>query len=410
MAYKMRKDPKGRTLKNGECFRKDGRYSYSWTNPRGERKTIYSTDLQILRKKEKKLIYDLEDGIDPFAANTITVNQLWDKYINQKYDLKDTTRVGYIYTYDRWVRNGFGRMKLSNVKYSNVKAFYYELIREKGLKANTVDGVHTLLHPIFQMAIRDGIIRVNPTEGVMGEIKKSKDWNPRKRKALTIPQQTALVKFLDNSPEYNGWYPIIITLLGTGMRIGECLGLRWTDVNFDDNYITVDHNLTYRLDLEGKMTYQIQTPKTEAGVRTIPLLPDVKEALVMEYEIQKCIGFCQQEISGHKGFIFSTSNCNVYTPESVNRGIKRITEAYNAEETALAKKEKRDPILLPNFSCHILRHTFCTRLCETETNIKVIQSIMGHRDISTTMNIYADCTIEKKQEVLNSLSGNIIIK
>lgn len=410
MAYRMRKDPKGHSLKNGECYRQDGRYSYSYTNPRGERKTIYSKDLQTLRKKEKKLIYDLEDGIDPFAANTIVVNQLWDKYIKQKYDLKNTTKANYIYTYDRWVRNSLGKMKLSNVKYSDVKEFYYHLMRDKGLKANTVDNVHTLLHPIFQMAIRDGLIRINPTEGVMAEIKRSKDWVPVKRKALTIPEQTALVRFLDSSASYNGWYPVITTLLGTGMRIGECLGLRWEDVDFENDIITVDHSLSYRPNLEGKTVFSIQSPKTEAGIRTIPLLPEVKEALMMEYEIQQCIGFCQHEISGYSGFIFSTSSGHVYSPEAVNQGIRRIVAAYNKEETELAKKEKRDPILLPDFSCHILRHTFCTRLCEVESNIKVIQSVMGHKNITTTMDIYADCTSQKKQEVLNSLSENIIIK
>ena len=96
MAYRMRKDPQGHTLKNGECYRKDGRYSYSWTNPRGERKTIYSTNLQALRKREKQLIYDLEDGIDPLAANVVTVNQLWDKYIKQKYDLAKFLRLMFL--------------------------------------------------------------------------------------------------------------------------------------------------------------------------------------------------------------------------------------------------------------------------------------------------------------------------
>lgn len=130
----------------------------------------------------------------------------------------------------------------------------------------------------------------------------------------------------------------------------------------------------------------------------------------MEYEIQKCTGFCQSVVDDYSGFVFSSAKGNVYTPESVNNAIKRICEAYNKEETQLAKKEKRSPILLPDFSCHILRHTFCTRLCESETNLKVIQSIMGHSDISTTMNIYADCTAEQKQEVLNNLEGRVIIK
>ena len=79
------------------------------------------------------------------------------------------------------------------------------------------------------------------------------------------------------------------------------------------------------------------------------------------------------------------------------------------EETAEAKKEKREPLLLPDFSAHHLRHTFCTRLCENETNLKVIQSVMGHKDIQTTMDIYADCTEDKKKEVIKKLDDTIFI-
>lgn len=63
--------------------------------------------------------------------------------------------------------------------------------------------------------------------------------------------------------------------------------------------------------------------------------------------------------------------------------------------------------MLPHFTCHNLRHTFCTRLCENETNIKVIQSIMGHVDIKTTMNIYAEVSEKKKQESLNQISEKL---
>ena len=315
-----------------------------------------------------------------------------------------------MYCYDKWIRESFGKMKLSKVKYSDVKEFYHSLMSDKGLQANTVDSIHCLLHPTFQLAIRDGILRVNPTDEVMKEIKRSKEWVKPKRMALTVPQQTALVRFLDSHTEYAGWYPIVIVLLGSGMRIGECLGMRWQDIDFEDNIITVDHSLSHRPNVERKTVYAIQTPKTTAGIRTIPLLPEVKEAFIMEYEIQKCLGFCKQEIDGYTGFVFSSSDGTVYAPESINQALYRIRDAYNKEETALAKKEKRDPILLPKFSCHILRHTFCTRLSETESNIKVIQSVMGHKDISTTLDIYADCTDEKKKEVLNNLDGKIIIK
>ena len=90
-------------------------------------------------------------------------------------------------------------------------------------------------------------------------------------------------------------------------------------------------------------------------------------------------------------------------------GIIEITVEYNEEETAGAKKEKREPFLLPDFSAHHLRHTFCTRLCENETNLKVIQTVMGHKDIQTTMDIYADCTEEKKQKVIKKMEDKIFV-
>ena len=87
------------------------------------------------------------------------------------------------------------------------------------------------------------------------------------------------------------------------------------------------------------------------------------------------------------GFVFCNRYGNIMNAQSVNRAIKRISSAYNATEEVEAKKEHREPVLLPDFSAHSLRHTFCTRLCERETNLKIIQSIMGHKDIQTTMDI-----------------------
>lgn len=94
----------------------------------------------------------------------------------------------------------------------------------------------------------------------------------------------------------------------------------------------------------------------------------------------------------------------IQTPQSVNRTIKRIVCSHNSDEVVKAKRERREPVILPDFSCHHLRHTFCTRLCEHETNLKVIQDIMGHRNIETTMDIYAEATDQKKQESFNNIS------
>lgn len=407
----VRKDSKGYVLKTGECQRSDGRYSFACTDRYGKRHTIYAKNLVELREKKKELKRDLGDDLDAHTASKTTLNELYDRYIKQKYDLKPTTKANYIYTYDHFVRDDFGKRIIGEIRYSDVKQFYYSLLIDKGLLSNTLDNVHTQIHPALQMAVRDGILRTNPSDSVMCEIKKSSLWRKPKRHALTIPQQKAFLSFLENNDEYMGWYPIITILLGTGMRIGECLGLRWEDVNFKDRYISVNHNLTDRpVGLERVYERHIQTPKTEAGVRTIPLLDEVYDAFLLEYQYQKAIGFCTEEIDGYKGFIFATATGTLYQAGAVNNAIRRATALYNSLEEESAKEEKRDPVMLPKFSAHNLRHTFCTRLCENESNLKVIQDIMGHKDIQTTMDIYAECTQEKKREVVTKLTGKIVIK
>ena len=118
-------------------------------------------------------------------------------------------------------------------------------------------------------------------------------------------------------------------------------------------------------------------------------------------------GLNEQIIDGMSGFVFQNADGRVPNPQTVNRTIKRIVETYNSEELLNAAKEKRDPELIPNFSCHVLRHTFATRLCEAESNLKVIQSVMGHRNIETTMDIYAEATEEKKQETFEGLASKL---
>lgn len=405
---KARKDSRGYALRTGESQRKDGRYSYSYSVD-GKRCVVYAKTLVELRNKEKKIIRDKEDGIDPNAADRMTLNQLYDRFIAQKYDLKEHTRVNYMYMYNHFVRPTFGKKIIGKIRYTDVKKFYYSLILDKGIKANTLDSVHTQLHPAFQMAVRDGVLRINPTDGVMAEIKKSHIWERKKRHALTVPEQRAFLDYLRSHREYQGWVPVITILLGTGMRIGECLGLRWDDLDFEKRIISVNHTFVYRPNEEGYSEKHISTPKTEAGTRTIPMIDEVFEAFLQEYELQKCIGFCSEEIDGYANFVFTTAYGTIYMEASVNHAIHRARAAYNKEELDKAEREKREPLLLPYFTAHHLRHTFCTRVCENETNLKVIQSLMGHADISTTMDIYAEATTEKKQEIMANLQGKIII-
>ena len=406
-----RKDLRGRTLRKGEMQRNsDKRYAYSYTDPLGRRKYIYANDLVTLREKEAQLTKDQMDGLDIYVSGKATVNFVFDRYMSLKTNLRQTTQSNYLYMYDRFIRDTFDKKKIADIRYSDVLQFYNYLLDKQGLQTNTLESVHTLLHPTFQLAVRDEIVRKNPTDGVMAEIKKSSEQTTGVRHALTIPQQRAFMEHIANHPVYCHWWPLFTVLLGTGCRIGEALGLRWDDLDYERRTISINHSLVYYPVGESRNSVlHISKPKTEAGVRTIPMFDTVKDAFEMLHEEQKESGWNDVEIDGMSGFIFCNRFGNVPNPQSVNRTIKRIIADYNASEVVEAKKQHREAVLLPDFSAHYLRHTFCTRLCEQETNLKVIQSVMGHKDIQTTMDIYAEATEEKKQESFERLAATLDI-
>ena len=404
-----RKDSRGRVLKQGECQRKDGRYSYAYTDPCGKRRYIYANDLMKLRSREQQLQKDQLDGLDIYTAGKATVNYVFDRYLSMKSELRSSTYTSYVYMYDRYVRDTFGKKLVAEVKYSDVMFFYERLMQNYKLQVGTVDKIHTLIHPIFKLAVRDSIIRINPANGCIAEIKKKSTTGANKRKALTIPQQKAFIDYTQHSEVYYRWAPLFTVLLGTGCRVGEIIGLRWEDVDFAERTININHSVSYRADAKDdfRCSYSVSKPKTEAGIRNVPMLDAVYEALQDENRYQKIEGSNEMTIDGMSGFIFRNRYGAVHNPQGINKAIERVSDAYNAEEIIKAKKEKREPILIPHFTCHHMRHTFCTRLCEQEPNVKVIQEIMGHKNIQTTLDIYADATEEAKKESMVRLSEKL---
>lgn len=416
-----RKDNKGRTLEKGEYQYPNGRYEFNFVDANGERQKIYSWCLKetdkppkgktcdkCLRIMEREILRKVEDGIDVATAGRLTLDVLWEKHIAIR-NLKQSTRTNYRYMYQKYIQPVFGGRKVTTIKYSEIIKFYTGLIVEQGFKPNSMETIHTILHPIFTTAVRDDIILKNPTDGAMAEIKNRHDWEKPKRHALTEEEQAAFINFIKEHKVYAHWLPVFTVLLGTGLRVGEFIGLRWEDCDFDNDIININHNLIYRLQDSGKVEYHITTPKTRAGNRDIPMFKVVKKALLDEKARQMQEGFNDVEIDGYSGFIFCNRYDGVINPHSINRAIERISRDYNAEETEAARKEKRKPLLLPHFTVHQLRHTFCTRFCENETNIKIIQEIMGHADVTTTMDIYNEATMKKKKESFAALEGKVKI-
>ena len=334
---KARKDNRGRVLRKGETQRKyDLMYIYTYTDPfTHNRKYLYSKDLMELREKEKTLIRDQLDGLDVYAAGKSDLNFVFDRYISTKTELRSTTYTNYTYIYNHFVREQFGKKKIGDIKYSDVLHFYLHLIKEKGIQVNTLETVHTVLRPTFQLAVRDGLIRTNPCDGVMAEVKKRPGKNHGVRHALTIEQQRAFMNYIADHPVYYRWRPLFTVLLGTGCRVGEVIGLRWKDVDYEKGMISINHSVTYypRSDKSYACEFQVSLPKTDAGIRTVPMMEEVRDAFLEEKAMQKESGIKNEvELDGMSGFIFCNRFGNLHNPQAINRAIKRITENHNSEE------------------------------------------------------------------------------
>ena len=416
-----RRESKGRVLRNGEVQRADGKYMFRYTDLTGKRRTVYSWKLvstdkapdgtrckKSLRDIEKEISRDLEDGIRTHDADAITVNDLYNSFMDLRSDLRETTRCGYAHLYNKHVRDALGDKSIKNIRFSDIQKLYVDLLQGKGLKMSSVQSVHALVYQMFQTAVMDNILRTNPTASAMRRLKKLFVDDSEKKRALTEIEQKKFISFVYGTAKYNYIAPLITVLLGTGMRIGEALGLRWTDCNFEANTISINHALVYKESEDGSgCRYRITLPKTRAGLRTIPMFTSVRQALETEKSKPRDPAKNKFEVDGYTDFVFLNGKGRVYTNAAIFYTLHRIVDDYNLAESSAAREEKRKPVLLPRFGAHILRHTFCTRLCENESNIKVVQDVMGHRDVRTTMDVYNEATELKKQERFKEIDGKI---
>ena len=384
-----RKDRNRKILRTGEGQRKDGYYIYRWTSRSGKRHCVTAKSLEELRRKEEQIQLDKSDGIRADIQN-VTINDIYDLWRHLKRGLKDNTFQNYQYMYEKFVAPDYGKLRIRTLKKSDVKRLYNLLAEERYLKVSTIDSVHTVLHQILDMAVDEGYLRNNPSDHVLKELKKSHNFDSEKRRSLTIEEQELFLNYLKKNQIYRHWYPIFAVMIGSGLRVGEIAGLRWQDIDLDKEIISVNHTLVYYRHKENGCYFNIHTPKTESGKRTVPMLQFVKEAFLEELRNQREFGIqCKVKIDGYTDFIFLNRFGSVQNQSTLNRAIKRIIKDCNKEQF---EKSKNPKVLLPRFSCHNLRHTFTTRMIEQNVNLKVIQDCLGHKDIETTLNIYADVT------------------
>ncbi|SDY16472.1 Site-specific recombinase XerD [Ruminococcaceae bacterium YAD3003] len=391
MAIERRKDNRNRVLKEGEYQRSCGTYEFKWRDKRGKRHSISAITLEELREKEVDVLRDIIDGVRA-DKKTLTVNDMYNSWVQLKKGLKDNTFSNYRYMYEMFVQPDFGKTKIVDLKRSDVRAFYNYLADERSVKVNTIDSIHTVLHQVLQLAVEDDYLRYNPSDNALKELKKARNFEIEKRRALTVPEQNLFEEFLSKSNQYHRWYPIFTVMLWTGMRCGEITGLRWEDVSFENNTISVNHTLVYYCTrTEAGQTFAINTPKTVNSIRTIPMLPKVKEAFLMEKAYQEEAGLKSVAVvDGYRDFIFINRFGNVQHQGTLNKALRRIIRDCNFE--VLDRDQSEKAVLLPKFSNHSLRHTFTTRLCEAHVGVRAMMAILGHADAETTLNIYADAT------------------
>ncbi|MCC2253567.1 site-specific integrase [Ruminococcus sp. CLA-AA-H200] len=365
-----RKDNRGRVLRAGESQRKDLTYMYRYTDPSGKRKYVYAKTLSDLRKKETDINKDLQLGI---YTNEYTLNQLFDRYLAQSTTLKDRTKYKYELEYKRWVKDSWlGNKKIKDIVKSDIVLFYKEL-DEKGYSHGTIRCVHKYINNSLNLAFDDDLIRKNYAEGC---IKPYCGKNPRK--AMTKEETRKLLEECESKPYGQNYLLLVKLMLLTGLRIGEATGLTWKDIDLKNRVIDVNHQFVQG-DANSRTKYHIDTTKTESGTRKVPMSDDVYQLLLYLKETTYFDAFkFGVNVDGYSGFVVHSRTGLPILTARINDYLYRIVSEYNA-----CHEDQ-----LPKISCHICRHTFCTRLAEMNINPNVLQKIMGHASYRTTADIY----------------------
>lgn len=392
-----RRDKKGRILRNGECQRDNGLYQFDYVDVFGKAKCVYSWKLEetdplpkgkrkciSLREKEKEILKDLDDGLIPYGGN-LTVYELSKKYVLQRKGVRENTRTGYNTVLRRLEKEPFGMRRIDEVKISDAKLWLIKLQEKDGLSYSTIHSIRGVLRPAFKMAMDDELIRKNPFDFPVFTILVN---DSIRRDALTHDQKRKFLSFIKNDKHFCKYYNAIYILFYTGMRISEFTGLTVNDIDLKEKKVNIERQLIR----PSNMRYTIEEPKTRAGKRVIPITDEVCkcfEQILMNRIAPKV----EPVIYGYSGFLYLDKNNMPTVAMHWEKYFQHIREKYNS----IYKEE------LPLITPHVCRHTYCSHMASAGINPKHLQYLMGHSDISVTLNTYTHVELAKVEKELEQL-------
>ena len=208
------------------------------------------------------------------------------------------------------------------------------------------------------------------------------------REAISKDQMRKFLKFVHDDVVYCKYYEVVYILFHTGMRISEFCGLTLKDIDLENRTINIDHQLRRTSD----MRYIIETTKTDAGTRVLPITEDVAQmfqAIIEDRNAPKV----EKTIDGYSGFLFYDDNgmplVAMHWQHRFNHMVGRYNDIYRVQ--------------MPNITPHVCRHTYCSNMAKSGMNPKTLQYLMGHSDISVTMNVYTHIGFDDAEEELKRM-------
>lgn len=399
-----RKDKKGRILRNGELQRKDGMYQYDYTDITGKKHTVYSWKLEptdplpqgkrkciSLREKIREIQKQIDDDVVPLGGG-LTVLELARKYTLQKQGVRETTRTGYKTVLNFLEKDQFGAKRIDDIKLSDAKIWLIEL-QQNGKSYSSIHTIRGVLRPAFQMAVDDDLIKKNPFGFELATVVVNDSVT---RDAITHKQKRKFLEFIKNDNHFSQYYDAIYILFYTGMRISEFCGLTVTDIDLKKKTVKIER----QLQRSSNMKYIIERTKTESGTRVIPITEDVCECfsrIIAKQKTHKASPVIPDKRGKPvTGFLYLDKNGMPMVALHWEKYFTHIRTKYNN-----TFKEQM-PLITP----HVCRHTYCSHCASAGINPKYLQYLMGHSDISVTLNTYTHVDFENVEKEVNRLKIN----